>query len=310
MEQAAVMVTGGSGFIGSQLVRRLTELHRTVVAIYRRKLPESLDRVYPVCTDLGSPELMAAPLRGVGTVVHLAWEGGFAGSIPNGMEDKMLSAPSDSTNLKMLGNLIAAMERAGTKRILLLSAIGASKEALSPFLREKYAAELLVINSKVPERIIIRTAVAWGGQQSNDRFLRSILRVLRYPIYPVPQRHGNIAPIHVNDLATILASACKIKLNEPVAVLEVHGRESYQIPEILRIVADRLTKGTRIPLGGFLGRSLLPLLERDRRTNTDTPKLQHILGVGGYADTGLALSNPLNAVIPRELVAFRDGIIK
>ena len=37
MEQAAVMVTGGSGFIGSQLVRRLTELHRTVVAIYRRK---------------------------------------------------------------------------------------------------------------------------------------------------------------------------------------------------------------------------------------------------------------------------------
>ncbi|MEN9834946.1 MAG: hypothetical protein RL011_1139 [Pseudomonadota bacterium] len=310
MEQAAIMVTGGSGFIGSHLVRKLTEQHRTVVAVYRRKLPESLDRVYPVCTDLSSPELMAAPLRGVGTVVHLAWEGGFAGSVPPGTDWRHLEKPEDSVNLKMLGNLVKAMERAGTQRIVLLSAIGAKAQAGSPFLCEKYAAESLVINSRIKERIIIRTAVAWGGQQSNDRFLRSLLRVMRYPIYPVPQRRGNLAPIFVQDLATILGSCCKIKLNEHVAVLEVHGRESYQVQEIFRIVADKLAKGARIPLGGFLGQTLLPLLERDRRTNSDTPKLQHVLGIGGLVDASLAVANPLTSVIPRDLAAFRENLLK
>ncbi|MBM4251016.1 MAG: NAD-dependent epimerase/dehydratase family protein [Deltaproteobacteria bacterium] len=310
MEQAAIMVTGGSGFIGSHLVRKLTEQHRTVVAVYRRKLPESLDRVYPVCTDLSSPELMAAPLRGVGTVVHLAWEGGFASSVPPGTDWRHLEKPEDSVNLKMLGNLVKAMERAGTQRIVLLSAIGAKSHATSPFLSEKYAAESLVINSRIKERIIIRTAIAWGGQQSNDRFLRSLLRVMRYPIYPVPQRRGNLAPIYVQDLATILASCCKIKLSEPVAVMEVHGKESYQIHEIFRIVAEKLAKGARIPLGGVLGQTLLPLLERERRTNSDTPKIQQVLGIGGFVDSSLAVANPLTSVIPRDLATFRDNLLK
>jgi nucleoside-diphosphate-sugar epimerase len=253
---------------------------------------------------------MAAPLRGVGTVVHLAWEGGFAGSVPPGTDWRHLEKPEDSVNLKMLGNLVKAMERAGTQRIVLLSAIGAKAQAGSPFLCEKYAAESLVINSRIKERIIIRTAVAWGGQQSNDRFLRSLLRVMRYPIYPVPQRRGNLAPIFVQDLATILGSCCKIKLNEHVAVLEVHGRESYQVQEIFRIVADKLAKGARIPLGGFLGQTLLPLLERDRRTNSDTPKLQHVLGIGGLVDASLAVANPLTSVIPRDLAAFRENLLK
>ena len=311
MDQSAIMVTGSAGFIGAQVIRRLTEQQHTVVAVYRRKLPDSLDRVYPVCADFSSPELMAAPLRGVGTVIHLAWEGGFAGSLisSNGAP----SDPSQSTsgcNLSILRNLLTAMERSATPRIIMLSAIGASPTASSQFLREKYAAESLLINSRIPEKIIIRSSITWGGQSANDRFLRSLLRVMRFPVYPVPSREKTISPIHVHDLAEIISNTCKIKLSETVVLTEVHGREHYNIGEVFRLVAAQLAKSSRFPLGGVLGKSLLPLFERDRRSNGDTPSVQQILGVEGHADVGLTVSNPLQSVIPKNLTAFRESILK
>ena len=60
----AIMVTGGSGFIGQELVKKLAESKKSVVSIYRHRLPDPSPYVYPVCSNLDSAELLAAPLRG------------------------------------------------------------------------------------------------------------------------------------------------------------------------------------------------------------------------------------------------------
>lgn len=304
----ATMVTGGSGFIGKEVVKALAEQGRTVVSVYHHKLPDSLDNVYPVCSDISSAELMAAPLRGVETVIHLAWEGGLAGpgqAVP--MEPR---SPAPLTrNAQMTQNLITAMERAGTRRLVFLSAMGASRRAPAPYLQEKYFAESLVLNSKIPEKVVLRTNVVFGGQGGNDRFLQSIRRVMKYVVYPVPSKSEGMAPLHVKDLAQILANASTIAMADQAAVVEVQGPETYKLNELFKIVSENYVKKTRFALGGVVGASLLPLLERDRRSGPQNPKLAHFLALDSAATEQTKVENPLTAVIPKQIGTFKERIL-
>lgn len=301
----AVLVTGGSGFIGQQLVRRLAEQGRTVVALYHHKLPDARDNVYPVCCDMSSAELLAGPLRGVETVVHLAWQGGLAGPAgPVSFGLGNMLAP----NAILLRNLTLAMEKAGTKRLIFLSAIGARHDAEAAFLREKYLAEHLVLNSRIPEKAIIRSSIVWGGQVAGgDRFLKSLVRVMRYPIYPLPKKSGPVAPVHVNDLAETLANVCSYPIQGQAALLDVTGGEPYEVPELFRIVSSQVVRKTRLALGGALGRSLLTFVERDDKTAVH-PKIQQFLAIGGEGEEHVRRSNPLSAVLPQNPVRFREHL--
>jgi NADH dehydrogenase len=314
--KSAVMVTGAAGFVGTKVVQTLAEQSRQVVAVYHHKLPESLDNVFPVCSDLGSPELMAAPLRGVDSVVHLAWESGLAGPKTPISVDAVTGGAGELTpNLKMLRHLLRAMERAKTRRIVFLSAVGARPDAESAFLREKYWAEFLVLNAKIPEKAIIRSSVLWGAGGASDRFLRSIIRVMRYPVYPLPRKDEGIAPVHVGDMASMLVAAAtkdlgasgaapEAAIEQNAAILDVHGGERYQLKDIFRIVSDTYVKRTRIGLGGMLGASLLNLVEREVRDS----RLGDFLALGGAGDDKTYAGNPLSDVIPPRLATFRERI--
>lgn len=305
----AVMVTGGSGFIGQNLVRHLAaEKKRTVVSLYYRRLPDALDSVYPVCSDMGSPELMLAPLRGVETVFHLAWEGGLAGpSDPLDCETTLASGKLPR-NAQLLQNLIAAMERAGTKRLIFVSALGAAPRSASAFLREKYLSEFLVLNAKIPEKVVVRTAVVWGGQ-SEDRFLRSMMRVMKYPFYPLPRKAEGIAPVNVRDLVETLGRALSHPMKEGAALVELDGGERYKVDELFKIVSDRLVKKTRIPIGGFVGESLLPLVERESGA-VGAQRIQHFLALGGGSNARTQTENPFDVVLPRAPESFKVAVAK
>lgn len=304
----AIMVTGGSGFIGQQVVKSLAEQGKTVVSIYHHKLPDSLDNVYPVCSDISSAELMAAPLRGVESVIHLAWEGGLAG--PGAPVSMTPRSPAPLTrNAQTLQNLITAMERAGTRRIIFLSAMGASRRASAPYLQEKYFGESLVLNSRIPEKIVLRSNVVFGGQGGNDRFLQSIRRVMKFMIYPVPRKQDGMAPVHVKDLADVILNAVKIPMEETASVVEVQGSENYKVSDLFKIVSENYVKKTRFALGGAIGASLLPLLERDRRAGPANPKLCHFLALASAGSEQTRVANPLQAVVPKKIATFKERIL-
>lgn len=301
------MVTGSSGFIGQALVAKLVNSGRTVVAAYRRTLPDSLETAYPVCTDLSSPELMAAPLRGVETVVHLAWDGGFEG--PDGplVNDALRESASLTNNLKAFKNLILAMEKAGTQRLIFLSAIGADPASPNLFLREKYQAELLLINSRIPQKIILRSSIVWGGNGTEDRFISSICRVLRYRLYPVPTHSGKLAPIHLTDLVVVLNAACTAAQKFNVSIGEIRGGESYQVDELFKLVSQSVVGRAQFALKGVLGDSLLQLLERDR--NLKIPRIQQFLCLAKQSEhNGYLLDDPFMSSIAKPIPGFRERL--
>lgn len=304
-----VLVTGGSGFIGQPLVRVLSAQQQPVVSMYHLRLPEPLPNVYPVCSDMSSPELLAAPLRGIKTVVHLAWEGNLAGPPSNACWD--LATPERlPRNIQLLRNLLAAMEKADIQRIVFVSAIGASRHSTIPFLMEKYLAEFLILNSSIREKIILRSSVVFGGAIQSDKFVRTIARVMKYPFYPVPTRKEALAPIKVDDLVGVLGDLCTCKLKEPSAILDIAGGESYRVEEIFRMIAENIVGGSRIPVGGPIGNSILPFFEREKRNEpSGLPRIRHYLAVGGLVEPETEIANPLVDLMPRNPSRFRESLL-
>ena len=297
----AVLVTGSSGFIGRHVCKQLAATGRVTVSLYHHRLPESLPNIYPVCSDLSSPELLGAPLRGVSTVIHLAWENNFVGS-PSLLQD--VASGALTPNLRMLQNLIQAVERSATPRIIFLSAIGASRTSMNPFLREKYLAEFLILNSRIKQKIILRTSIVCGG---HDRFLKSIINVMKVPgIYPVPKTSENLAPLHIDDLVALLKDLTTAAMVDPNALIEIAGGERFRIDEIFKLVSDRYAKGSRLPIKGRLGSTLMPLFERNSKERADVPRLRHFLALGNKVDLDTRWESPLTKVLPKTFKSFKE----
>ena len=66
-----ILVTGGSGFIGSHVLDRLSAAGKSVRALVRRKtdLPAG---VQPFFADLSSGAGLEDAIRGVSTIIHIA----------------------------------------------------------------------------------------------------------------------------------------------------------------------------------------------------------------------------------------------
>jgi nucleoside-diphosphate-sugar epimerase len=75
-----VLVTGGGGFVGLALVKRLVALQREVVVVGRHRYPE-VDRlgVHSLVGDIRDGQFMRRAARGCDTVFHVAAKAGIWG---------------------------------------------------------------------------------------------------------------------------------------------------------------------------------------------------------------------------------------
>lgn len=306
-ERDAILVAGSAGFIGRPLLRRLAEQGRPVVSLYHAHLPEPLAHMMPIFADMLRAEHLTTALRNVSTVVHLAWSQSFRSQ----WEEAVFAQEGqkqDSRNILMVKNLVHAMEEAGTKRIIFVSALGASRHTDSWYLQEKYFAELVILNSKIPEKVILRSPLVFGEISAKDRLVTAVEKLMRFPwFYPVPKYEGHLSPIHVNDLCEILIRLIDVNVVSSAQLIEVQGSETLAIDEIFRFVSQGIGKGSHFALKGFLGAALAPLFEKiQRRKQENTPQLRDLLTVGGVPDKSTALNNPTYGNLPTSTRQFGE----
>lgn len=193
-------------------------------------------------------------------MVHLAWS---TGSGQGKLQKQELAA---GENLRISKNLIAACEISDVKRIVFLSALGAHSEIEDPFLKEKYEVERTLLQSKIPEKVILRCSVVCSDDGMNDPFLWSILKLMQFPmVYPVPAFRERIAPVFIDDLVKTIEKSIQSPMKQSFDLREVQGPVSYAVGELFKLVQERYVKGRRLALTGAIGEKLLPLFEVDSR---------------------------------------------
>lgn len=216
-----MLVTGGTGTLGSHVVPRLLAAGQDVRVLSRRvgaTVPD--DGVELVAGDLTTGEGIAAALADVDVVVHLA------GS----------SSGDDATT----ATLVDAAREAGTRHLVSISVVGAGEvpirsrfdRAAFGYFADKRAAELVVERSGLPWTTLRAT-------QFHDFVHGFAQAVSKLPVVPVPSE-WKVQPIAAEDVAARLV---ELALSEPAGrVPDVAGPEVRPLRDFVRAYLEAAGK--------------------------------------------------------------------
>ncbi|HYB49061.1 MAG TPA: NAD-dependent epimerase/dehydratase family protein [Streptosporangiaceae bacterium] len=187
-EQAPVLVTGGSGFVGGALVDALVAAGRPVRALARSADAAQALRgrsAEPVTGDVLDPGSLARAAQGCSVVYHAAGVNAFCLADP---------APMERVNVDGSANVVAAAADAGVRKIIYTSSAAALGEVpgtvgsessphrgwfLSEYERTKYLAERRVLHDAA-ERGLDVVCVSPSSVQGPGRLGGTARLVLSY----------------------------------------------------------------------------------------------------------------------------------
>jgi uncharacterized protein YbjT (DUF2867 family) len=195
-----VLVVGGSGLIGSQVVAQLTELGHEAVSAS----PSS-------GVNAVTGEGVAEALVGVHTVVDVS-------NSPSWADDDVLNFFTTSTR-----NLLEAERAAGVQHHVALSIVGADRTAESGYMRAKIAQEKEIVESGNPYSIVRATQFFEFVDGIADSM--SDGGTVRAP-------HGAFQPIAAADVATAVTRAAT---SDPVnGRINIAGPEKQGMDDFIR----------------------------------------------------------------------------
>jgi uncharacterized protein YbjT (DUF2867 family) len=192
-----LLLTGATGLVGSALLRRLIAEGQPVRCLVRdpRRLGPQRVRVQIALGDLADPPSFRNAMRGVDTVVHLA---ASTRDQPRGSIEELAAIAT--------WRMVEAAQRAGVRRFVFFSTLGASTHHRARLFRAKALAEQAVRESDMHSTVIAPSLVYAPG----DRWLTLIERLSLLPVVPISGRGRAVCqPIWAEDVASCLIAALR-----------------------------------------------------------------------------------------------------
>jgi uncharacterized protein YbjT (DUF2867 family) len=216
-------VFGGTGFVGRRIVRHLRESGTRVRIVSRHHRLGEDDGIEQIAADAHDERSVEAAVAGADGVVNA-----ISLYVEHGRDT------FHSVHVETAAKIARTARRAGIRRFVHVSGIGADTTSPSPYIRSRGEGEAAV-QTAFPGAVIVRPAVMFAP---DDAFLTTILRLLRsLPAYPI---FGNgktrLQPAYVDDVAAAIAQILR-QNQTPYPVYELAGPRIYSYEELLRTIA-------------------------------------------------------------------------
>lgn len=228
-----VFVTGGTGFVGSEILRQLIAAGHTVRALVREGSESKLavlENVSVHSGDVTDPTSLEGGPAGCDAVIHLV---GIIREYPGrGVTFKKM-------HVEATENILRATEKQGVKRYLHMSSNGTREDGKTAYHRTKWQAEGLVRDSSL-DWTIFRPSLIFGRGSEFVSMLAELIR--KIPVVPViGNGQYRMQPVAVEQVASSFVKA----LTMPETISETYllgGGTSYTYDEILDLTAQALGK--------------------------------------------------------------------
>ncbi len=307
-----VTVFGGSGFVGSQIVRALAKRgFRLRIAVRRPGRGYRL----PMLGDVGQIEVVQANVRDADSVAR-ALDGAEACVNAVGVLYESGRQRFADLHVEGAGRVALAAKARGVRRLAHVSALGADPRSPAKYARSKAAGEAAT-REAIAEAVILRPSVVFGA---DDHFFnRFAAMAMGSPALPlIGGGRTRFQPVFVGDVAAAVAQA----IEDPLAAgrtYELGGPTVYSFRDLMELLLKEIRRPRALVPIPFAAAKLLglagdivaaatpfaPALTTDqveilRADNVVSP------GAPGLADLGVAAS-ALEPIVATYLYRYRRG---
>lgn len=232
-----VCVIGGSGFVGSAIVQKLSTAGYDVKVLTRRRESSKhlilLPNVQVVECDVFNDTALAGQIHGQDAVINLV-----------GILNESSHARFEELHVELPRRIADICCKQGVKRLLHMSALKASSDAKSAYLRSKAAGERAVLErSSELDVTIFRPSVIFGRGDQFLSLFASVVKVL--PVIAVAKPNARFQPIWVEDVAHVFVAALE-NVSTYGRSMELGGPQVYTLQALISFIAFLLGKKRRI----------------------------------------------------------------
>jgi uncharacterized protein YbjT (DUF2867 family) len=291
-----VTVFGGTGFLGRRIVRHLHEKGYFVrIASRHPNPPSDIPQLRSIAADIHERTSVASAIADAFGVVNAV-----SLYLARGRET------FHTVHVAAAQRLANEAHKAGVKRFVQISGIGADSESPSHYIRARGEGEQAV-RAAFAGASVIRPAVMFGP---DDAFLNTVVKLLRrLPVYPMFGRGETLLqPVDVEDVAEAVARVIQRTETGPL-IVECGGPRVYSYAELLRTIARASSvKPFLVPLpfgvwhalalvgevlpGALVTRNQVELMQVDTVASPSLP---------GFAELGIS---------PRPMEAVLEGMLR
>jgi uncharacterized protein YbjT (DUF2867 family) len=305
MAQRLATVFGGSGFIGRYVVTNLARDGWLVRVAVRRpdealflKTAGAIGQVTPVATNVRDRPSVARAVQGAAAIVNLV-----------GILHEIGRQRFQAVQAKGAGMIAEEAARAGARRLVHISAIGADANSKSEYARTKAEGEAAV-RQAFPTATILRPSIVFGPE---DGFFNRFAKMAQLsPALPlIGGGKTRFHPVYVGDVAEAVVKA----IETPAAAgqtYELGGPKIYSFADLMRLLLHetgrkRLLMPLPFPVASLMG-AVLQCLPSPQLTADQVRQLKrdNVVSDGavGLANLGIT-PTAVEAIVPTYLDRYR-----
>ncbi|MGE0873380.1 MAG: complex I NDUFA9 subunit family protein [Burkholderiales bacterium] len=237
MNHSSILVLGGSGFIGRHLVAALAARGaRVTVPARRRERAKhliTLPTVDVVSADVCDPLALSRLVSGKDAVINLVGILHSRRGRPGERGPNDYGPDFARMHVELPQSVIAACREQGVRRVLHMSALGASPDAPSEYLRSKGIGERAMLAAEDLEVTVFRPSVVFGPEDAFLNLFASLARVL--PVLALACPEAKFQPVYVGDV--VRAFVCALDDREAAGrSFDLCGPKVYTLRELVQYV--------------------------------------------------------------------------
>jgi len=237
MSRPIVALAGASGFVGTELRRRLGENYRWIGLTRSEAVSEGqsgADTEWRACDLFSLPKVEAA-LQGADMAVYMVHS-----MLPS---SRLVQASFQDLDLLLADNFIRAAEGAGVKKVVYLSGLipeNTPEADLSPHLASRLEVER-VLRSRPLEVTVLRAGLIFGPGGSSAQMLLNLTRRLPCMILPAWTRNTTQSI----DIADVIRAIDWSLQPDRSGVYDIAGHPPMTYREMILRTADTMGKSVR-----------------------------------------------------------------
>lgn len=217
-----ILILGGTGFVGRHVCEKLTRMGCSMTVITRRASQaaaiQNLPRVRVLEGDVYNSAFLAQCMAQHDVVINLI-------AILHGTE-----AAFDKAHVQLPQVIAKACLASGVKRLIHISALGASLDGPSAYQRSKAQGEALLKQAGL-DLTLLQPSVIFGA---DDKFLNLFAQLQQIaPVVPLAGASTRFQPVWVEDVASAVAH-CVMDAKTQGHTYEICGPEIWTLKELVQ----------------------------------------------------------------------------